>query len=163
MKFALKATFVAVLLLCCMVGCTKGPGRDQNFDGTYNGHLTGNPQGDITLEISGSDISGSGELDPLYSWRGKGDPPHYTFTGSLNGRDVLITAPILMEFNSAAFGEPPLWVDVTTTLTLTGRVNDSGAIIGNFRGPNPINEDIPFSGSWSALPESRGSGVTKYN
>lgn len=161
MKFALKAGIAVVLLLCCMIGCSKGPGKGQEYDGTYNGHLSGMPEGTIVLEISGSNITGTGEIEEVYNWRGKGDPPHYILTGTLEGRGVSLTAPIAMEFNSAPYYDPPLWVDVTTTLTLTGSINNSGAIIGNFQGPNPVNPDIPFSGSWSALPESRGAGIAR--
>jgi len=98
------------------------------------------------------------------TWRGKGDPPHYEFTGTLSGRDVNISIPLTFEFNTAPYGEPTVWVDATSTLTLTGRFNDSNALIGNFQGPNPINTNNAFSGTWSAIKSTAQSGtVTRSN
>ncbi|MCK4771795.1 MAG: hypothetical protein KAT18_02665 [Candidatus Latescibacteria bacterium] len=161
MQYGIKVTFATVLLLSGLIGCSKGPGKGMVFEGSYAGHLSGAPEADITFEISGNDITGSGDLEPMYSWRGKGDPPHFTFTGTLNGRDVLISAPLLFEFNSAPYGEEALWIDFTTNLTLNGRFNDFGAITGTFGGPNPINENTPFTGTWSALKSGRESSLTR--
>ncbi len=161
MRYGLKVAITAILLLSVPIGCSKGPGKGQDFDGTYAGQLSGNPNGYITFTMSGSSITGEGEIEASYSWRPIGDPPHFTFTGTRSGREVTIGAPLALEFNSAGFGEDPIWIEVTTTLTLTGSINDSGAISGSFGGPNPQNEDRPFHGSWSAMKTGSASGLTR--
>ena len=158
MKLHSIGAYASVVLLSSIVGCSKGPGKGQNFDGDYNGHLAGVPAGSITFTLSGSSLTGEGELEANITWRGKGDPPHFQFTGTLNGRDVNISVPILFEFNSAPFGEPVVLVDASSTLTLTGRFNDYDALMGSFQGPNPINSNNPFSGTWSAIKSSAQSG-----
>lgn len=157
MKLHSISAFACVILLSSIVGCSKGPGKGQNFNGDYNGHLAGVPAGSITFTLSGSSLAGEGELEENITWRGKGDPPHFEFTGTLNGRDVAISIPLLFEFNTAPYGEPSVWVDASSTLTLTGRFNDYDALIGSFQGPNPINTNNPFSGTWSAIKSSSQS------
>jgi hypothetical protein len=164
MKFHTIGAFASVFLLIAAVGCSKGPGQDQSYDGDYFGHLSGVPAGDITFTLSGGSITGEGELESNITWRGKGDPPHFEFTGTLTGREVDISIPLLFEFNSAPFGEPPVWVDATTTLILGGRFNDNKALTGSFQGANPINSNNPFTGTWSALKTSAHSGsITRPN
>jgi len=158
MKLNSIGAYASVVLLSSIVGCSKGPGKGQNFDGDYNGHLAGVPAGNITFTLSGTSITGEGELDGNITWRGKGDPPHFEFTGTLNGRDVAISIPLLFEFNTAPYGEPSVWVDASSTLTLDGRFNDYDALMGSFQGPNPINTNNPFSGTWSAIKSSAQSG-----
>ena len=135
MKLHSIGAYASVVLLSSIVGCSKGPGKGQNFDGDYNDHLAGVPAGSLTFTLSGTSI-----------------------TGTLDGRYVDISIPILFEFNTAPYGEPTVWVDATSTLTLTGRFNDYNALIGSFLGPNPINTNNPFSGTWSAIKSSTQSG-----
>jgi len=161
MQYGSKVALAATLLLSVPIGCSKGPGKGLELDGTYAGHLSGNPDGNITFTMSGNNITGEGDLESSYSWRGIGDPPHYTFTGTRSGREVEIGIPVTLEFNSAGYGEDPIWIEVTTTLTLTGSINDTGAMLGSFMGPNPQDEDRPFNGSWSAMKTGSASGLTK--
>ncbi len=162
MKLHSIGAFASVIILFAVVGCSKGPGKDQNYNGVYNGHLSGVPEGNITFTLSGNSITGEGELRSTITWRGKGDPPHFEFTGTVNGRDVDISIPLLFEYNSASYGEPPVWVDASTTLALSGRFNDNKALTGHFQGPNPINDNNPFTGTWAALKSStQSSSVTR--
>ena len=77
MKLHSIGAYASVVLLSSIVGCSKGPGKGQNFDGDYNGHLAGVPAGSITFTLSGSSLTGEGELEANITWRGKGDPPHF--------------------------------------------------------------------------------------
>ncbi len=158
MKLHSIGAYACVVLLSSIVGCSKGPGKGQDFNGDYNGHLAGVPEGTITFTLSGNSITGEGELESNIIWRGKGDPPHFAFTGILNGRDVQISIPLIFEFNTAPYGEPSVWVDASSNLTLDGRFNDYNALMGSFQGPNPINTNNPFSGTWSAIKSSTQSG-----
>jgi len=157
MKLRPICSFASVIILLMVIGCSKGPGQDQNYNGEYFGHLAGVPEGDISFTLNGSSITGDGSLDTNITWRGKGDPPHFNFTGTVNGRAVTISIPVVFEFNTAPYGQPPVWVDASTTLTLTGSFNDSKALSGNFQGPNPINNNS-FNGTWAALKSSAQSG-----
>ncbi len=152
---------LAVLSLFILTTCT-GLGKGEDYDGSYAGTLQGVPAGGIAIEISGSNISGTISITDTGRFRGKGEAPHSTFTGTLSGLEVYIEAALDLEIDIAVPPDPPDWQDISTTLVLTGRFNKSNVLIGNYVGANPANPDAPFIGSWSVVKGSGiASGITK--
>jgi len=154
-------SILTVLFLLGLTTCSTGPGKGLDFDGSYLGSLHGVPAGTISLEISGSNVTGTISITLTSRWRGGGEAPHSTFTGTLSGREVTITAQVALETD---IGIPPEvdWQEANTTLALSASFNDSGYLIGNYVGTNPINPDNQLNGHWSAGKTSgTASGITK--
>lgn len=153
--------FALILLIMGLSTCSSGPGKGLDYNGSYMGTLQGSPLGTISLEVSGSTITGTITVEESSRFRGQGDAPHSTFTGVRNGREVSISALINLETD---LGEPPVvnWQDISTTLVFTARFADSGILIGTFFGGNPLKPNNPFSGGWSVQKTgSVGSSITK--
>ncbi len=140
--------FALILLIMGLSTCSSSPGKGLDYNGSYFGTLQGSPTGTISLEVSGSDITGTISAEASSRFRGQGEAPHSTFTGVRNGREVSISAYINLETD---LGEPPVvnWQDMSTTLAFTARFADSGILIGTFFGGNPLQPNNPFSGGWS--------------
>lgn len=141
--------FVLILLMMGLSSCSSSPGKGLDYNGSYSGSLQGVPKGSISLVISGSTITGTITAELTSRFRGKGDPPHSTFTGVRDGREITIEAFIILETDT---GTPPEvnWQDLSTTLIFSARFADSGILIGNYFGENPSKPTNPFSGGWSA-------------
>jgi len=152
--------FTLILLIMGFSTCSTGPGKGLDYNGSYQGTLQGVPTGTISLEVSGSTITGTITAEVSSRFRGQGDAPHSTFTGVRNGKEVTIAAYILLETD---LGIPPEvnWQDISTTLAFSARFSDSGILIGTFFGGNPLMPNNPFSGGWSVQKTgSVGSGIT---
>ncbi len=153
--------FALILLIMGLSTCSSGPGKGLDYDGSYFGTLQGVPAGTISLEVSGSIITGTITAEETSRFRGQGDAPHSTFTGVRDGREVSIEALITLETDT---GIPPEvnWQDISTTLVFTARFADSGILIGTYFGGNPLQPNNPFSGGWSVQKTSSvSSSITK--
>jgi hypothetical protein len=139
---------ITLLLITGLSTCSSGPGQGLDYNGSYAGTLQGVPAGVIELQISGSSVTGTIDAEQTARFRGQGDPPHSTFTGVRDGREVTIEATIVLEID---LGIPPEvnWQNMSTILAFTARFTETGILVGTYYGGNPMAPDNPFSGSWS--------------
>ena len=152
--------FALILLIMGLSACSTGPGKGLDYNGSYLGTLQGVPAGTISLEVSGSVITGTITVEATSGFRGRGEAPHSTFTGVRDGREVSIEAFVTLETNT---GIPPEvnWQDISANLVLSARFADSGILIGTYFGGNPLQPNNPFSGGWSVQKTSSvGSRIT---
>ena len=110
--------FALILLIMGLSACSSGPGKGLDYDGSYLGTLQGVPAGTISLEVSGSAITGTIAAEATSRFRGRGDAPHSTFTGVKDGREVSIEAFVTLETDIGIPNEVD-WQDISATLVFS--------------------------------------------
>ncbi len=166
MRSILKIVAAAAVVLL-MSECATGPQVQKSLDGNYSGSLSGTPFATITFTISGSNITGQGNVtdrDPPL-WRGRDEIPHMDITGSLDGRQIsTMMATVRMEHNDAqnVFDDPPIWNTADATLSFTGIFNNQAAVDGSFQGQLTANPSTTLGGTWiAAKGGAAASGILK--